>query len=178
VFDEIRAAGYIYDSSIFPASRGHGGMTRCQLEPHVVQTTAGELVEIPQSMVEILGRRMSFFGGGYLRLAPMQLIRWGIRELARAQRPLIVYVHPREVDPDHPRLPLPPWRRFKCYVNLHTTFQKVKWLCETYRFSTMRDLMNAYVHGSSEGIEVVSGPHKLDPGALLGQRTLGETGLA
>ena len=73
-------------------------------------------------------------------LSPQWLIRWGIKKLHVAEHPLIVYVHPREIDPDHPRLPLSLIRRFKCYVNLKTTMPKLKWLCENYEFVPMRDL--------------------------------------
>jgi hypothetical protein len=60
--------------------------------------------------------------------------------LQREKRPLIVYVHPREIDPGHQRLPLGWWRSFKCYNNLATTFPKLQWLCEHHRFGTMADL--------------------------------------
>ena len=60
--------------------------------------------------------------------------------MQREKRPLIVYVHPREIDPDHQRLPLGPWRSFKCYNNLGTTFPKLRWLCENNRFGTMAEL--------------------------------------
>jgi len=139
-FDEIRAAGYLYDSSVFPSARGHGGMLHTSLEPHVIKTASGPLVEFPQSMVEMVGKRISLFGGGYLRLAPKWLIAWGITKLRRAGRPLIVYVHPREIDPDHPRLPLSPVRRFKSYVNLKSTLPKLRWLCQDYDFLTMGEL--------------------------------------
>lgn len=144
-FEEIRAAGYIYDSSVFPASRGHGGMLQSPLEPHIVKTESGGLVELPQSMIELAGKRVSFFGGGYLRLSPRWLIKWGIKKLHKAGRPLIVYVHPREIDPSHPRLPLPVLRRFKCYVNLKSTLPKLKWLCENYTFCTMREIALSYL---------------------------------
>jgi len=140
VFEEIRAARHTYDSSAFPGARGHGGTPSCPLEPHMIATGAGTLVEIPLSMVEVVGKRMNFFGGGYLRLAPLCLIRWGIKRLQVAGRPLIVYLHPREVDPGHPRLPLSPFRRFKSYVNLKTTLPKLEWLCSTFKFITMREL--------------------------------------
>jgi len=139
-FEEIRAAGHTYDSSIFPTRRGHGGMQLSILEPHVVQTEAGPLVEIPQSVVEIMGKRVSVFGGGYLRLAPLRLIRYGIRNICAAGRPPIIYVHPREIDPDHPRLPLGLVRRFKCYVNLHTTLTKLTYLCDNLKFRTLARL--------------------------------------
>ena len=139
-FDEIRAAGHTYDSSVFPASRGHGGMMRSQLGTYVINTEVGNLVELPQSMIEVFSKRISFFGGGYLRLAPKPLIKWGIEKLHKSGRPLIVYVHPREIDPDHPRLPLNLIRRFKCYVNLKSTMPKLRWLCRNYQFITMQEL--------------------------------------
>jgi hypothetical protein len=40
-------------------------------------------------------------------------------------RPTIFYVHPREIDPQQPRLPLSLRRRFTCYVNLETTQPKI-----------------------------------------------------
>jgi hypothetical protein len=85
------------------------------------------------------GKRFSVFGGGYLRLSPLWLIKWGIRHLQTHERPLIIYIHPREIDPHHPRLPLGFRRNFKCYVNLHTTLKKIEWLCQHNKFITMED---------------------------------------
>mgnify|MGYP001266388564 FL=1 len=109
------------------------------MEPHKINTAKGVLMEIPQSVVEVYGKRVSFFGGGYLRLAPIPLIKWGISKLQESGLPLVVYVHPREVDPEHPRLALKLHRRFKSYVNLHSTIPKLHWLCENYRFQLMKD---------------------------------------
>jgi len=140
-FDVIREAGHEYDSSVFPAHRGHGGVPNAPRGPHVIQTSAGPLTEIPVSAIELLGRRFSMFGGGYLRLTPLSILRWGIGRLHDAGLPLIVYIHPREIDPDHPRLPLGARRNFKCYVNLHTTMPKLKWLLKNYSFCTMGELV-------------------------------------
>ena len=140
-FDEIRAAGYLYDTSVFPASRGHGGIADFKMEPHEIYTPHGVLLEIPQSVVEVYGRRVSFFGGGYLRLAPISFIKWGIGKLRKSGLPLVVYVHPREVDPEHPRLPLRLHRRFKSYVNLKSTVPKLHWLCKNYKFQLMKEYL-------------------------------------
>ncbi len=140
VFDVVVKAGYRYDASVFPGHHGHGGLLETEPRPHIVRTQYGPLVEIPASTVPLLGRRICLFGGGYLRLAPLPLIRWGVRCLHRAGSPLIVYVHPREIDPDHPRLPLRVRRRFKCYVNLKSTMPKLQWLCRCCSFTTMRAL--------------------------------------
>ncbi len=140
VFEVVTQAGYRYDSSVFPASHGHGGLRDTLVGPHLLMTSSGPLVEIPISTVQCWGRRFCLFGGGHLRLAPLPMIRWGIRQLRQEGRPLVVYVHPREIDPDHPRLPLQWLRRFKCYVNLRTTLPKVEWLCRSHAFTTMCDI--------------------------------------
>jgi len=57
----------------------------------------------------------------------------------------IVNVHPREIDPEQPRLPLPLTPRFKCYVNLKSTLPKLEWLCRKYTFCTMRELASSYL---------------------------------
>ncbi|OHB61972.1 MAG: hypothetical protein A2Y76_13745 [Planctomycetes bacterium RBG_13_60_9] len=151
-FDVVSESGYRYDASVFPARHGHGGFHGTDPGPHLVETSQGPLVEIPVSTVDVLGRRVCFFGGGYLRISPLPVIRWGVRRLQRRRRPLIVYVHPREIDPDHPRLPLGRWRNFKCYNNLQTTLPKLTWLCEHHRFGTMADLASRL--GMWEGEEM------------------------
>ncbi len=139
-FDAVSEAGYRYDASVFPARHGHGGYRGLDPGPHVRATSGGPLVEIPISTVRFLGRRLCLFGGGYLRITPLPVIRWGAGRLRKERRPLIVYVHPREIDPEHHRLPLGLWRSFKCYHGLKTTYPKLKWLCEHHRFGTMADL--------------------------------------
>ena len=144
-FDVIKQAGYQYDSSVFPASRGHGGIADAPLTPYFIETQNGHLLEIPMSIVEIFGRRTSLFGGGYLRLANKLMIKWGINKLRAAGRPLIVYLHPREIDPAQPHLPLSIPRQFKCYVNLNTTLPKLKWLCKNYTLYTMLEMVENYI---------------------------------
>jgi polysaccharide deacetylase family protein (PEP-CTERM system associated) len=144
-FDVIRAAGYTFDASVFPGRHGHGGLPFAPLVPHTIETPHGDLFEIPSSAVEALHRRFSLFGGGYLRLASKRMIAWAVQRLEAAGRPLIVYLHPRDIDPEQPRLPLPLRRRFKCYVNLRGTLAKLEWLCETHHFGTISDLHDAYL---------------------------------
>lgn len=149
-FEVIREAGHEYDSSVFPTFRGHGGLPGAPLGPHLVETASGPLAEVPISVVELRRRRFCLFGGGYLRLTPLSILRWGIGRLHDAGRPLVVYIHPREIDPDHPRLPLGLKRRFKSYVNLHTTMPKLQWLLEHYSFCTMRELVEQCLAAPAE----------------------------
>lgn len=140
-FEVIRESGYEYDSSVFPAARGHGGLLRSPVGPYVIETKSGPLLQCPMSVAEVAGWRLALFGGGYLRLAPKWLIAWGIENLRKSGKPLIVYVHPREIDPTHPRLAVSVKRRFKSYVNLKSTMGKIEWLCRRYRPGTMREMI-------------------------------------
>lgn len=144
-FDIIKETGHQYDSSVFPASRGHGGIADSPLGPYFIETSTGHLLEIPMSIIEIFGHRTTFFGGGYLRLASKLMIKWGIDRLKTSGQPLIVYVHPREIDPDQPHLPLSYFRQFKSYVNLSSTLPKLKWLCGNYHFLTMLEMVKNYI---------------------------------
>jgi polysaccharide deacetylase family protein (PEP-CTERM system associated) len=140
-FEKLTEAGFTYDSSTFPASRGHGGMKTGRLAPYRHPTPAGELVEFPVSVAEVLGRRLCFFGGGYLRLFPYPLIKRMSKMLLAQGRPVIFYVHPREIDPGHPRLAMSASRRFKTYVNLRTTEQKIRGLLSEFPVTTFSDYL-------------------------------------
>jgi polysaccharide deacetylase family protein (PEP-CTERM system associated) len=124
-FEELVAAGYRYDSSIFPAKRGHGGNPVAQLEPYVVATRLGSIIEFPVTVADCFGKRLCFFGGGYLRVFPYWLIRAMANRVNDSGRVVNFYVHPREIDPEHPRLSMSFPRRFKSYVNLGSTRRKV-----------------------------------------------------
>ena len=124
-FEELVKAGYAYDSSVFPAARGHGGLKLGRYAPFRLQTPSGPLVEFPVTVTEAGGKPRCFFGGGYLRLFPYHLVRLMTRRVLQEGRPAVFYAHPREIDPDHPRLPMSLKRRFKSYVGLRSMEGKI-----------------------------------------------------
>lgn len=134
VFDVLTEAGYAYDSSLCPGLSSHGGFPSPWHGPHRVRCNAGELAEIPSSTVGLGGRRLPYAGGGYLRLLPGAVIRALIALDNRSGRPANVYVHPREIDPDQPRMSLAPLRRFKYYVGLRSTERKLESLLARFHF--------------------------------------------
>ncbi len=143
-FEELSRARYVYDSSVFPGPRGHGGMKNGRLAPYVVTNGDRTLFEFPITVSHVMGRPLCFFGGGYLRLFPYRLIRRMTRRVLKEGRPVVFYVHPREIDTEHPRLPMGLARRFKTYVNLHTTEQKLRQLTGEFEHTTFRDFIAAY----------------------------------
>lgn len=143
-FDELAEAGFRYDSSVFPARRAHGGFLGGPGHPHRVVTASGAgLVEFPLSPLRVGPVSVPFSGGGYLRLFPAPLVRWGIGRLLRRGVPANVYVHPREVDPGQPRLPLPLARRFRSYVNLRRGEAKIRYLLSAFSARTFWPLREA-----------------------------------
>jgi hypothetical protein len=113
--------------------------------PHRV----GSVVEFPVSVTSLLGRPAYLFGGGYLRLFPYVLVRAMARRVLADGRPVVFYVHPREIDPDAPRLPMKASRRFRSYVNIAGTAGKIRRLLEDFRLTTFASWIEA--HGASLG---------------------------
>jgi polysaccharide deacetylase family protein (PEP-CTERM system associated) len=139
-FDEIAEAGHIFDSSVFPASHGHGGIPGAPRKTYLLHTSTGPLVEFPISVVETPLGPKCCFGGGYLRLYPLWLIQAMADRVRVDGRGVVWYIHPREIDPDHPRLRMPLKRRFKSYVNLGGTLGKLKAILGNGRFATLSQL--------------------------------------
>jgi polysaccharide deacetylase family protein (PEP-CTERM system associated) len=135
-FECVSEAGYRYDSSVFPAMRRHGGLIGAPATPYRIN----DIVEFPISVRRVLGRPVCFFGGGYLRLSPLWLIKSMARDVLRSGRPVNFYVHPREIDPDQPRLAMTPLRRFQTYINLHSTRTKLIAIAREFDFVTFRHM--------------------------------------
>ncbi len=142
-FERLAETGHRYDSSVFPARRGHGGMPRAPLGPYRVQTAAGELLEFPISVVEGFGLRLCLFGGGYLRLFPLSVVTAMARRVMRRGRPVVFYLHPRDIDPRQPRLAMPAHRRFRSYVGLRGAQAKLDALLAKFRPTSFQDYLAA-----------------------------------
>lgn len=146
-FDVLLDLGITYDASLFPGPRGHGGYA-CPRGAHVIRTPSGRMIpELPMSIAPIgigpFKKRMCYSGGGYLRFLPPRLIRQGLAEEAAFGRATVVYLHPRDFAPDCPRVPMPPHRRFKCYVGMRSTESKLRSLLSEHRWDTCRSVLNS-----------------------------------
>lgn len=132
-FSELVRVGHTYDASLFPASRGHGGAPRAHRAPKVMRLEGGTLVVFPMTVANVGPLRLCFFGGGYFRLFPYSWIRKMTTNVQREGLPVLFYLHPRDCDPNQPRIPMPFRRRFKCYVNLDRTIPKMRRLLTDFR---------------------------------------------
>ena len=150
--DVLVEQGFAYDASLNPGHSSHGGFATPYPGPHRLRCNAGELLELPWSTLAVAGRRIPYAGGGYLRLLPLAALRRAIERSARAGRPTMVYVHPREVDADQPRMPLPWRRRFKYYVGLKTTEAKLRALLREHRFVPAGAWLDAHADTLSDRV--------------------------
>lgn len=144
-FETLLEAGFLYDSSVFPAHRAHGGMPGAAYAPHFI----GDLLEFPVTVARPFGWPVCFFGGGYLRLSPLAVIRAMAGRVLDEDRPVVFYAHPREIDPAQPRLPMTLRKRFKSYVNLESTEKKINCLLAEFQFVTFMELSKQYMKSAS-----------------------------
>jgi hypothetical protein len=93
--ETLAAAGFAYDSSIYPGLHDRFGWLGAPRTP--VRVDGMSLIEFP---VPVLGPLMpiAFSGGGYLRLLPWFLIAWGFSRHSHQRTPGMIYAHPWEIE--------------------------------------------------------------------------------
>lgn len=107
-WEVLEELGLKYDASVFPIKNFLYGLPD---SPTSIYTPCYKgrnlnLYEIPASTIQIAGKNMPFSGGFYFRVLPYPVIRRCINVLNQVNLPAIIYLHPREIDPNQPRLPL------------------------------------------------------------------------
>ena len=117
-FDIIFETGHRVDSSVFPGIRTMGGIPDASPYPGPLRTSHGDLFEIPVSTASFLGQRTAFCGGGFFRFIPYVIMAREIRRLNARGIPAVMYIHPRDLDPDQPRLKLEPVNSFMYHFGL------------------------------------------------------------
>ncbi len=141
-FEVLAELGFTYDSSIFPVRHPNYGMLDAPRSPFRIETRSGPIVEFPMPTLE-LGRARSPIGGGaYLRLLPYWYTRWGIRFINRDEnRPICVYAHPWEFDPDQPRMTGSLTARVRHYLGLRGMEAKLRSLLRDFEFCPLGSLI-------------------------------------
>ncbi len=143
--DRIRAAGYLYDSSVYPIRRRRYGLPQAPRHPYAL---AGGLVEFPMTTLRVPGPDLPGFNlpaasGAYLRLLPIEVSMAAIRQLNRAGHPAVVNVHPWEIDPQQPRIRGGRFGGLSHYTNLERMESRLTALLRRFRFGTMREALRA-----------------------------------
>lgn len=156
--ETIAESGFKYDSTIYPGKHGHGGHQNFSSAPVTVRFEKSDktLKEFPVSVTKIFRKRMCFSGGGYLRLLPYFIIKKKIMSFNTQKNPVMVYLHPRDFDPDTPRLKMPAYRALKCYINLKSTQKKFERLLENFNFTALSSFCETYNWDNQRSIRMTS----------------------
>jgi polysaccharide deacetylase family protein (PEP-CTERM system associated) len=136
--DVLAEEGFAYDASIFPIHHDRYGVPAAPTAPfRAVGPGGGRLPEFPPLTLSAGPLRLPLGGGGYLRLLPASAIAAGLAWRQRRCEPALLYLHPWELDPDQPRLPLRPLAQWRHRVNLGRTEGKLIGLLRRFRFATV-----------------------------------------
>jgi len=141
--DVLARRGYAYDSSVFPMKTPLYGVPGAPLRPYrpasnlVEEDPAAPLLEWPMTVWRIGPVTVPVCGGFYLRVLPMPLILHGLKQAAKSG-PMVIYLHPWELDPGTPRLPLSAQDRFITYHNVGDPMRRrLERLLDAFDFQPM-----------------------------------------
>ena len=138
-FEVLAELGFKYSSSTYPVKHDLYGTPDW---PRFAYKRDEGIVEIPIPTLKLLGKQVPIGGGGYFRLYPYKVTQQLVRKYLRDEKqPYSFYFHPWEIDAGQPRLSNAPLKsRFRHYINLHRTENKLIRLLDDFSWSTMRDV--------------------------------------
>ena len=108
--------GFRLDASMAPLTMV--GSLSSPRYPHVRQTAAGPIVEVPPLVADRFGRVMPLGWGWGLRMSSPRRVLDAIERVNRRGQPAVLTVHPWEIDPDPPRVRLPARLHFAHYFRI------------------------------------------------------------
>jgi len=137
-YEILREEGFRYSSSVFPIHHDRYGWREFGLFPRKMAVRGDRWVwEVPLSVERVAGVNLPFGGGGYLRLYPLFLTKYFFRRVLLIGRPAIVYIHPWEIDREHPRIDMPVLKRIRHFIGIDGMEGKIQNLLRSYSFERM-----------------------------------------
>lgn len=134
--------GFSYSSSIYPLKTDHYGYLAAPRSPFY-PIGDKRIIEIPMTVLQVLGRRFPAAGGGYFRLMPKSMgSRVFFKGSKQTNSPGIFYMHPWEIDPAQPRIITSSFKsRFRHHVNQKNMLGKVRAVLKKSSFGPVRDII-------------------------------------
>ena len=148
----LKDLGFSYDASLFPAklwgNRLYGveGAPRVPYRISLVNLLEEDphspLMEFPNTVLSFGGFPIPLAGGFYLRAIPLRALTMGLKRVNRIA-PFNLYIHPWEMDPQTPRLPLDLKSRWITYYGIDSTLKKLEALLRHFSFSRVDEVLTS-----------------------------------
>ena len=137
--DILKKNGFNCDSSIYPYRLVN---TRNPDAPQHPYKTENGLWEFPGPTTNMLEIRIPYGGGVFLRTQPYFFTKKAIDRANKKGKPAIVYIHPWELDPHHPKIACSLKARIIHYARLSRTEKILRKLLTDYKFKPIKDTLN------------------------------------
>jgi polysaccharide deacetylase family protein (PEP-CTERM system associated) len=135
--DVLLEEGYTYDSSLMPVLRAGYGYRGGARDPYVITRSAGDLREFPPTTLGTPPVLLPAGGGAYFRLFPYEFVKMAFAAAERRGVGGTFYIHPWELDPEQPRLPVSWKTRIRHYGGLRKTLPRLRALLRDFSFQSI-----------------------------------------
>jgi len=140
--DILGELGILFDSSIFPVLNYRYGIADAPRFPYDIKRAHFTLKEFPISTLQLPKVTLPISGGAYFRIYPYQVTKQALRVVNRSGKPFTFYLHPWELDADHPHIDLPRRIALTHYFNLGKTETRFRKLLRDFKFEPMKKVLN------------------------------------
>ena len=134
--------GIKYDSSIFPIKNYLYGIDGFYRFPGLMKEYS--IVEFPGSTVELLGKKIPFGGGFYLRMMPYWMTRACMDVLNREKEPAMLYFHQHELGDEIYPVPLFHKEKFILNAGKSNVLKKIQRSLKEFEFVPICELLSGY----------------------------------
>ena len=135
-YEVLAELGFLYDSSLYSILHDIYGQPAGpkKVFRHILKN-GRSLYVLPASTIKIMGKDIPVGGGGYLRLSPVWFTERMVRRLNAEGRPLVVYIHPWELDDYRPDIEgLSAFKRYRQYGLRDALSKKLESLLQKFDF--------------------------------------------
>jgi len=141
-FEIMVENGILYDSSMLPVRTPLYGVTG--LPRFAFRLCEERILEIPLTTVEVGNIRLPISGGVYTRLLPISFTEWAVKRVNEVDgQPMMLYLHPWELDPQPPPLGRNAISRWSHIINKGKMEGRFRQLLSRFSFGPVRDVFSA-----------------------------------
>jgi polysaccharide deacetylase family protein (PEP-CTERM system associated) len=150
----LKDFGFSYDASLFPArlpgndvygvDGGPKSPYHVSFDDFLKEDPKNPFIEFPNTILQVGSFPLPLGGGFYLRALPLWVLIAGLRRVNR-RAPFNLYIHPWELDPGIPRVPLGFKDRWITYYRIPSALKKLEGLLRRFSFSRVDLTLASYL---------------------------------